>query len=135
MKRNYYFLAILCLVLCLTTLPVYSQENKTNENFAPEEIKKFVNEQMKIWKDPGVAIAIIKDDKIIFSEGFGYSDIKKQQKVTPKTLFAIGSATKAFTATAVSMLVDERKLDLDTPIRNYYPDLQLKDQYTRRRES
>ena len=82
---------------------------------------------MKEWKVPGLAIAIVKDGKVIFAEGFGLRDVKKKLKVTTHTLFAIGSCTKAFTAVAMGVLGDEGKLDWDKPVRNYLPSFKLYD--------
>ena len=79
------------------------------------------------WGIPGLAIGIVKDDSIIFNEGFGLRNIPKNLKVTPDTLFAIGSCTKAFTTFAMGLLVEEGKLNWDTPVRNYLPSFRLKD--------
>ena len=70
---------------------------------------------------PGLALAIVQDDRLIFARGFGLADVEAQRPVTPETLFAIGSTTKAFTATLVGMLADEKKLALDDPITKYIP--------------
>ncbi|HCI82966.1 MAG TPA: serine hydrolase [Ktedonobacter sp.] len=87
----------------------------------------FVRTTMQEWKLPGLAIAIVKDGNILFSQGFGKRNIAQDLDVTPKTLFAIGSCTKAFTATAMGILVDEGKLDWDTPVRNYLPSFKMHD--------
>lgn len=89
----------------------------------------FVEQVMKDWKVPGVAVAIVKDGQVVYAKGFGFRDVKKGLKVTPDTLFAIGSCSKAFTATALAILADEGKLDLDKPVRDYLPDFRLQDAY------
>lgn len=89
----------------------------------------FVEQVMKDWKVPGIAVAIVKDGKIVYAQGYGNRDVKRGLKVTPDTLFAIGSCSKAFTAAALGILVDEKKLEWDKPIRNYLPDLMLADGY------
>ena len=66
---------------------------------------------MKDWKVPGLAVAIVKDSKVVYAQGYGYRDVKRQLKVTPDTLFAIGSCTKAFTTVALGLMVDEKKLE------------------------
>ncbi len=68
---------------------------------------------------PGMAIAVVKGNKVIMAEGFGLSDLEKNIKVTPETLFAIGSTSKAFTATLVGMQVDDKKMAWDAPITDY----------------
>ncbi|MEH1845025.1 MAG: serine hydrolase [Nostoc sp.] len=92
-------------------------------------LSEFINKAMQEWKIPGLAIAIVKDSKIIFCEGFGKRDIEQNLTVTPKTLFAIGSCTKAFTTMAIAILADRGKLDWDKPVRNYLPTFKLYDSY------
>jgi CubicO group peptidase (beta-lactamase class C family) len=78
-------------------------------------------------KIPGVALAIVKDDKIIFLNGFGLRDIEHNLPVTADTLFEIGSTTKAFTAMAAVISVDEGKLFLDDSPKKYLPYFRLRD--------
>jgi CubicO group peptidase (beta-lactamase class C family) len=90
-------------------------------------LDEFISAAMKDWKVPGLAIAVIRDGKIILSRGYGLRDVKKNQPVTPKTLFAIGSITKSFTVTSLGMLVDQGKLDWDKPVREYLAGFRLSD--------
>jgi CubicO group peptidase (beta-lactamase class C family) len=69
----------------------------------------------------------VKDGEVILAEGFGWRDVGKKLPVTPRTLFAIGSCTKAFTTFVMGTLVDEGKLDWDKPVRTYIPELRLYD--------
>lgn len=87
----------------------------------------FVEQVMKDWSVPGLAVAIVKDGKVIYAKGYGYRDLKRGLKVTPDTLFAIGSCSKSFTVTALALLADEGKLDWDKPVRDYLPDFRLAD--------
>ena len=82
---------------------------------------------MKDWKAPGVAVVVVQNDKIIMLKGYGYRDLERQLLVTPKTLFPIASITKSFTVTTLGMLVDEGKLQWDTPIREYLPSFRMYD--------
>jgi CubicO group peptidase (beta-lactamase class C family) len=75
----------------------------------------------------GVAVAVVKDGKLGFAGGYGYRDRGTQAKVNAETCFAVGSATKAFTSMAISMLVEEGKINLDVPIQQLLPDFQMKD--------
>ncbi len=81
---------------------------------------------------PGVAIAIVKDDRVVFAKGFGVRELDKPAPVDENTLFAIGSSSKAFTATSVAMLVDQGKLKWDDPATKYLPGFQLFDPYSTR---
>jgi len=87
----------------------------------------FVNQAIKAWEVPGLAIAIVKNGEVILAEGFGLRDVDKKLPVTPKTLFAIGSCTKAFTTFVMGTLVDQGKLDWDKPVRTYIPEFRLFD--------
>lgn len=81
------------------------------------------------WEVPGMAIAIVKDDSVIFAKGFGVKEIGKPDKVDANTLFAIASNTKAFTAAALAILVDEGKIKWDDKVTKYLPWFQLYDPY------
>lgn len=76
-------------------------------------------------KAAGFAVAVVKKNKVIYAKGFGYRDKEKMLPVTPNTLFAIGSCTKAFTSSLIGLLQQENKLDYDKPARNYLPALQF----------
>lgn len=91
-----------------------------------EAIDEYVSEY--IGKTvPGAAIAVVKDGEIIFSKGYGYSDVEAQQPVNIETtVFEWGSITKLFTWTAAMQLAEEGKLDLDADIRTYLPEDFLK---------
>ncbi len=89
----------------------------------------FIEEIMKEWKVPGLAVAVVKDGKIVHAKGYGLRDVSKGLKVTPDTHFAIGSCSKAFTATALALLVEEGKLEWDKPVIDYLPDFRLYDDY------
>ncbi len=72
---------------------------------------------------PGAAVGIVHEDKLVWSKGIGFADLKKKRPADPKTLYRIASITKTFTATAVMQLRDEGKLALDDPLVNYLPEL------------
>ena len=84
---------------------------------------------LKDWNVPGMAIAIVKDGKVVLAKGYGLREMGKPDPVNEDTLFAIASNTKAFTATLIGMLVDERKLGWDDRVQQYLPWFQLYDPY------
>jgi CubicO group peptidase (beta-lactamase class C family) len=92
----------------------------------------YVNKAMREWEVPGLAIAIIKDDKILLAKGYGVRKLGDPTPVDEKTAFAIGSASKAFTAALAGMLVDEGKMKWDDPATKHLPDFQLFDPYASR---
>ena len=88
---------------------------------------EFVRGIMRDWKVPGLAISVIKDGEVIFSQGFGKRDVDGGLDVTTRTLFPIASCTKAFTTTSMAILADEGKLDWDTSVKHYLPAFKLYD--------
>lgn len=74
---------------------------------------------------PGLAIAVVKKDELIFAQGYGFRDLDERLPVETDTLFAIGSVTKAFTATVIGQLVSQGKMDWDDPVKNYLPYFKL----------
>lgn len=118
---------ILGFVLAITlllSLNIFAQDNPDFKDY-----EQYVQNAMKDWKVQGCAIAIVKNGKIIYTKGFGYRDVANQLPVTPNTLFAIGSCSKAFTSASVCLLVDEGKIDIDKPVITYYPEFKLQDDY------
>ncbi|WP_395006085.1 serine hydrolase [Undibacterium sp.] len=87
------------------------------------EVEKIRNE----WKVPGLAIAIIKGNQIIYAKGHGLRDVVKNLPMTADTILPIGSSTKAFTTAVMASLVDEGKLEWDKPIRSWIPTFKLQD--------
>lgn len=89
-------------------------------------LEKRIEEERKKEHIPGVAIAVVQDDQIIFAKGFGHSDLETERPVTPETLFAVGSTTKAITAALIGMLVDDSKMSWDDAVETHIPEFQLK---------
>jgi CubicO group peptidase (beta-lactamase class C family) len=90
-------------------------------------LDQFIPAQMQNWKVPGLAIAVVQNGRVIYSNGFGLRDVKSNLPVTTKTIFAIGSISKSFTSLSMGMLNDEGKIDWEKPVRQYLPELQLYD--------
>src|SRR4051812_31124882 len=84
------------------------------------------------WRAPGMAVAIVKDGRVVFAKGYGVLELGKPAAVDTQTLFAIGSTTKAMTAMALAMLVDENKVRWDDPVSKFLPGFQLSDPYLTR---
>jgi CubicO group peptidase (beta-lactamase class C family) len=92
-----------------------------------DSIERFVTGQLAAWEVPGCAIAAVRDEDVILAAGWGRRDLAADLPVTPDTLFAIGSTTKAFTVATVGALVDDGLLEWERPLRDYLPDLRLHD--------
>jgi CubicO group peptidase (beta-lactamase class C family) len=88
---------------------------------------EFANQVLKDWKVPACALAVVKNGEVVHSQGYGLRDVEQNLPTTSDTLFAIGSSSKAFSATAIGILVDDGKLEWDKPIRDYIPEFKMFD--------
>jgi CubicO group peptidase (beta-lactamase class C family) len=90
-------------------------------------IDRMARSTMEAFDLPGLAVAVVKDDKVVYARGFGARESGRPEKVTADTLFQIASTSKAFTTTAMAMLVDEKKMSWDDPVRKHLPWFHLSD--------
>jgi CubicO group peptidase (beta-lactamase class C family) len=91
----------------------------------------FVTQKMAEYEVPGTVVAIVENDTVVYLKGFGVRELGKPGKVDPDTRFQIASVSKYITGGAIGTLVDEGKLDWDTPVIRYLPGFELKDTYAR----
>lgn len=101
----------------------FAQKKTTIKNDPLADLDTAFQRVLKDRKAVGFAVAVVSKNNIIYSKGFGYRNLESKQPVTPNTLFAIGSCTKAFTSSLMGLLQAEDKLDFDKPVRNYIPEL------------
>jgi CubicO group peptidase (beta-lactamase class C family) len=92
----------------------------------------YIEQAMRDWQVPGLSVAIVRHDSVIYEKGFGVREIGKPERVDENTLFAVASNTKAVTATALAILVGEGKLSWDDPAVKYVPYFQLNDPWATR---
>jgi CubicO group peptidase (beta-lactamase class C family) len=97
------------------------------ETIDSRAIDAIVQEGMKSWQVPGVALGIVRGDDVVYLKAYGLREVGTDQAVTPDTLFAIASCSKAFTATAAGSLADEGKLSWDDPVRKHLEWFSLSD--------
>ena len=90
-------------------------------------IEKAVEEKRQQLGIPGLSLVIVKDDRVVYMKGLGFKDFERKVPVTPDTLFAIGSSSKAFTGMLVAMAADAGKLSLDDSPKKYLPYFKLQD--------
>ena len=120
--------AIALLAATWFVTPVAAQRGEsTATRYA--QLDAYVAQTMKEWKVPGVALAIVKDDSVVYAKGYGTRTVGMQEPVDPSTIFAIGSSSKAFTAALIAMAVDEGKMKWDEKVSAYLPDFRLYDTY------
>jgi len=95
----------------------------------PADLDTYVASSMKTFDVPGMAVAIVKDGKIIVAKGYGVRKLGEPTPVDEFTMFGIGSNTKAFTTAALATLVDEGKLSWDDPVYQRLPGFVMYDPY------
>ncbi len=113
---------VCCLLFALFGAPTAGAQGGPLQGF-----DGYVATAVRDWEVPGLAVAVVRNDSVVFMRGFGVRTLGKPDPVDEHTLFAIGSTTKAFTTTALAMLVDEGKVRWDDPVTKYLPGFQLAD--------
>ena len=98
----------------------------------PKNFDAFVDNVRKAFDVPGISVAIVKDGKVVLAKGYGMKKLGTDDRVDSKTNFGIASNTKAFTATALGLLVEEHKVAWDARVIDYLPWFQLSDPYVTR---
>ena len=103
-------------LLLLLSITCFAQDGVTTK------VDDYIRSEMKSQQIPGLALAVIKDGRIVIAKGYGLANVEHEVPVKPETIFQSGSTGKQFTATAVMMLVEEGKLNLEDKITKYFPD-------------
>lgn len=129
LKRSIVFIICINIIFFFIILPaIYSLE------LDDQKMADFFNDHIPVIMEEhniaGIVICLVQNGGIVYSRGFGYSDIENQMPVDPaKTLFRAGSISKLFTWTAVMQLVEQGKLDLDEDVNLYLEDFRLPDTF------
>ncbi|SEJ43361.1 CubicO group peptidase, beta-lactamase class C family [Dyadobacter koreensis] len=117
----------LLLIFMLAALTSFGQKKITAKQI--REFDQYVEKVRNEWEVPGLSIAVVKDNQVIFKKGYGVRELGKTEPVTTQTLFACASTTKAMTVALLGMLVDEGKIKWSDPVSKYLPELRLYDPY------
>ena len=86
-----------------------------------EKFENMIATAMAEMRIPGLSVAMVKDDQVVYARGFGARGLKDNLPATPDTLYGVGSCTKSFTALAVMQLVEKGKIDVQDPVSKYLP--------------
>ncbi len=115
------FAALAMILICV-------QSQAATENRL-QDIDHVVDQVMERLSFPGLSLAVVQGDKVLLAKGYGVRELGRKEVVNARTLFALGSVSKAFTATALGVLVAESKVEWDAPIVNYLPGFRVLDPY------
>lgn len=119
--------------LLITLLVIFVISNSFGQGkISDKEIDQYVLRVMKEFDVPGISLAIVKDGKVLLAKGYGVRKKDAAPLVDDNTLFGIASNTKAFTATALALLVEEGKIKWDDPVINHLPWFRLSDPFVTR---
>lgn len=118
-------------LLLLHALPVEAQRRSQKPD-PLAGLDAYITQAMQAWDIPGMAVAIVKDDQVVYAKGFGVRAAGKPEPVDENTLFAVASNTKAVTETALGLLVSEGKVSWNDPVTQHLPELQLWDPWVTR---
>lgn len=126
-KRAYRVLRVafaFTVLLIMTLLMMRSAQASPvdTEALIIQEYRELIPQLMAEQDIPGLAIAVVDDSRVLWAEGFGYTDDDHKTAITPDTIFSVQSSSKTFTAVAIMTAVQDGLLDLDTPITTYLPD-------------
>ena len=116
--------------LCLPLLLALSSSLRAEDRTLDAKLREFdayAAKSVADWKVPGLAVALVKDGRVVFTRAYGVRELHKPAPVTTRTLFAVGSTTKAMTAAGLAMLVDEGRLSWDDPVIRHLPGFVLSD--------
>jgi CubicO group peptidase (beta-lactamase class C family) len=94
-----------------------------------QEVDDLVNRTLTTFNVPGIAVAIVKDEKVVLAKGYGVKSILTNEKVDANTLYAIASNSKAFTSAALAILIDEGKVKWDDKVITYLPNFKMYNDY------
>jgi CubicO group peptidase (beta-lactamase class C family) len=118
-----------CWILAIALLIFTKPSPVFSQSLTNSQIDSLANKDLKVFDVPGMAIGIVKDGKLFYSKGFGVSSLRTQKAVDSETLFGIASNTKAFTAAALGLLVDDKKVNWDDRVIKYIPEFRLYDSW------
>jgi CubicO group peptidase (beta-lactamase class C family) len=114
---------VVAIVLLMVARPLLAQQGP------PADVDEYVGRSMKTFEVPGMAVAIVKDGKVVRLKGYGVKKLGENAPVDENTLFGIGSNTKAFTAAALATLVDDGKISWDDPVYERLKGFEMYDPY------
>jgi CubicO group peptidase (beta-lactamase class C family) len=119
-------------VLFYATLALAATRLSAQTSAPPPDIDRYVAQVMKEFEVPGASLAIVKDSRVVLAKGYGVKALGSSSPVDARTRFGIASNTKAFTATALALLVEEGKIEWDAPVIRYLPDFAMADPFVTR---
>lgn len=120
----------LTLSACSTPPAKPQQQARSDYTYTERYLRWFIPQEMQRVGVPGLSIALVDDQTVVWAQGFGYADDARKLPASAQTLYGIGSISKLFTATAVMQQVEQGRIALDAPVSRYLPEFSMRTRYT-----
>lgn len=129
-KKSLLCLTCVSLLLGCSSAPIKPKNAAFGDyKYTKQYISWLIRKEMKSNNITGLSIALVDDQRIVWTEGFGYADKANKVPATPQTVYAVGSISKLFTATAAMQLAEQGKMDIDKPLQTYLPQFSIKSRF------
>jgi CubicO group peptidase (beta-lactamase class C family) len=122
-EMKWFFLWLFCLFLPFAQPSWAAPESFPGDSLRISHVRNRIEALRKTLKIPGLSVAIIRNDSVIYADGFGFRDLENKLPATAQTAYPIASLTKTFSSTLLLGFVEEGKLDLNTPMRQFFPEM------------
>jgi CubicO group peptidase (beta-lactamase class C family) len=131
-NRNHLGLAALGAALIAVLVAGSAAAQRSTDSALPRDLDAYITRVMRDFQVPGVSVAVVQNGRVLLARGYGVRKLGEATPVDAHTLFGIASNTKAFTATALGLLVEEGKIEWDAPVINYVPWFAMYDPFVTR---
>lgn len=113
----------------LTAIFLFLSISLFSQEISEQKVDQLVEKTLKEFNVPGIAVGIVHDGKVVLAKGYGIADINTGKKVNSATNFGIASNSKAFTTTAIALLIDQGKMNWDDRVQKYIPEFKMYNDY------
>jgi CubicO group peptidase (beta-lactamase class C family) len=126
-------LMLLTLLVVLTACGSPSQHTRSvsrgDTQGAVTQLRALIEHEMRSQRLAGLSIALVEDQRVLWTQGFGWADPQNKQAAAPETVYRVGSISKLFTATAVMQMVEAGQVNLDAPVQAVLPQFQIRSRF------
>ena len=128
-RRLAWTVSFLLLAACATAPKRPDSVALGDYSYTKEFVSWRIRDEMHRHDVPGLSIAVVDNQRVVWAEGFGYADRANDLPASPDTIYRVGSISKLFTATATMQLAEEGKIDIDAPLQSYLPQFSIRSRF------
>lgn len=129
LKITVLYLSCISLLPGCSGAPIKPETTFGDYEYTKQYMSWFIKKELKSQNIAGLSIALVDDQRIVWAAGFGYADKANNVSATPDTVYAVGSISKLFTATAAMQLAEQGKIEIDKPLQTYLPEFSIKSRF------